>query len=317
MLKVIEKCPKPKIDTGCTFCKINWPAPIRQDELNNTKVSPWKHVMVVSHGYKDFNTMPAKIDMVAGLAQEIAGLRHLRSAQHPVLVTNVIIDGYKEERRNRDNELVYLYPEAKRVEFNRRDVEGFVKRYLRPAGVKPEPVYDPFRGERKEKEKEKEEEEEKVKNEKQRQNEGNEKQRQNKEKQTEKQRQNKNNTTGNNSDLGTNPAASTGFIESPLCHRLTLVCGHTQRDSRCGVVAPHLLNELKAIINPNTDKIGTISHIGGHAYAGNLLMYPEDLWYGRVTPDKIQGLHHSRLQGQIISSLYRGDMSDARIKQIH
>lgn len=286
MLKVIEKCPKPKIDTGCTFCKVNWPAPIRQDELNNTKVSPWKHVMVVSHGYKDFNTMPAKIDMVPGLAQEIVGLRHLRSAQHPVLVTNVIIDGYKEERRNRDNELVYLYPEAKRVEFNRRDVEGFVKRYLRPEGVKPEPVYDPFRGERGG---------EKVKNDKQRQNDGNEKQQ--------------------TSDPAT--SISTMFYETPLTHRLTLVCGHTQRDSRCGVVAPLLLNELKAIINPTTDKIGTISHIGGHAYAGNVLMYPEDLWYGRVTPDKIQGLHHSRLQGQIISSLYRGDMSDARINQIH
>jgi len=27
-----------------------------------------------------------------------------------------------------------------------------------------------------------------------------------------------------------------------------------------------------------------ISHIGGHKYAGNVIVYPSGTWYGRVTP---------------------------------
>ena len=64
--------------------------------------------------------------------------------------------------------------------------------------------------------------------------------------------------------------------------------------------------------------VALISHIGGHKYAGNVILYlPTSLagnslggsgiWYGRVDPSKVEGIvQETVLNGRIIADLFRG-----------
>lgn len=55
------------------------------------------------------------------------------------------------------------------------------------------------------------------------------------------------------------------------------------QDLRCqkyGVEVLHMLAE--AIVEKDDVRLWESSHIGGHAYAGNVVIYPEGDWYGNV-----------------------------------
>lgn len=63
--------------------------------------------------------------------------------------------------------------------------------------------------------------------------------------------------------------------------------------------------------------IGCISHVGGHAWAGNVIVYfPSDVahglagmgvWYGRVEPRHVEGIvKETVLGGRVIEELFRG-----------
>ncbi|KAH3008444.1 hypothetical protein KXW60_002081 [Aspergillus fumigatus] len=70
---------------------------------------------------------------------------------------------------------------------------------------------------------------------------------------------------------------------------VVLICGHGGRDMRCGVMAPVLEKEFSRVLgargfspagadgnptdSPEHAKIGLISHVGGHKYAGNVIVY--------------------------------------------
>jgi hypothetical protein len=67
------------------------------------------------------------------------------------------------------------------------------------------------------------------------------------------------------------------------------VCAHGSRDARCGVLGTALAQQLEKIIAQrqlaNFIEVYTTSHIGGHKYAGNVVVYgrshPADGdWYG-------------------------------------
>jgi (2Fe-2S) ferredoxin len=64
-------------------------------------------------------------------------------------------------------------------------------------------------------------------------------------------------------------------------------------------------------INPDGIKVSICSHIGGHAFAGNMIFYPGDgqasIWYGKVFPHHVQGIvHETIVKGNIIEDLLRG-----------
>ena len=89
-----------------------------------------------------------------------------------------------------------------------------------------------------------------------------------------------------------------------------LICAHKQRDKRCGIAGPLLQAELrreveerKAALERHAElaeagqsdlptpqapfvpvHVLLISHTGGHKYAGNVIVYPGGVWYGRVNP---------------------------------
>ncbi|KAL0554773.1 hypothetical protein IC582_008701 [Cucumis melo] len=98
------------------------------------------------------------------------------------------------------------------------------------------------------------------------------------------------------------------------------VCAHGSRDKRCGVCGPVLVSKLKEEIELRGLKDQTYvhpcSHIGGHKYAGNLIIYSPDSdgrimghWYGYVTPDDVPELLEKHIgKGEIIERLWRGRM---------
>lgn len=134
---------------------------------------------------------------------------------------------------------------------------------------------------------------------------------------------------------------------------LVLVCGHGGRDMRCGVMGPVLRAEFEAQLPrrgvdvlrgpvpteatpalpgavdetadapPPTARVGLISHIGGHKFAGNVIVYlpphlrahdgrPHPLaghgiWYGRVEPKHVEGIvEETILKGNVIADKFRG-----------
>lgn len=134
---------------------------------------------------------------------------------------------------------------------------------------------------------------------------------------------------------------------------MVLICGHGGRDGRCGVLGPVIEEEFNRAlpregievlhgpipIMPNdvsdsrliegavSQKIvartGLISHIGGHKFAGNVIIYmPKGakapsgeahalagcgIWYGRVEPRYVEGIvTRTVLSGEVIEDLFRG-----------
>jgi (2Fe-2S) ferredoxin len=66
--------------------------------------------------------------------------------------------------------------------------------------------------------------------------------------------------------------------------------------------------------------IGMISHVGGHKWAGNVIVYTPSLlsnslsgtgiWYGRVEPKHVPGIvQETLLKGRVIQDLYRGGIN--------
>lgn len=145
---------------------------------------------------------------------------------------------------------------------------------------------------------------------------------------------------------------------------IVLICGHSGRDMRCGVIGPVLRAEfekalprsgvevrtgpvvvndaaegdvraLQAPSEPKGDsprrtaRVGLISHIGGHKFAGNVIVYippamktdsgePHPLagsgiWYGRVEPRHVEGVvNETILKGRVIADLFRGGIKPNR-----
>jgi len=136
---------------------------------------------------------------------------------------------------------------------------------------------------------------------------------------------------------------------------LVLICGHGGRDLRCGILGPLLQAEFErqlplqdisvlssavkveslhesAMIEDRREgdkeriraaRVGLISHIGGHKFAGNVVLYippgfktvdgkenplaGTGIWYGRVEPKHVEGIvRETVLGGKVIEDLFRG-----------
>jgi (2Fe-2S) ferredoxin len=125
---------------------------------------------------------------------------------------------------------------------------------------------------------------------------------------------------------------------------LVLICGHGGRDVRCGVLGPLLQEEFEKNIpaaaglellqgavsleagEKSKDlgvRVGLCSHIGGHKFAGNVIIYVPPraklpsgeqhplrgmgIWYGRVEPKHVEGIVRETLVGgKVIQEFFRG-----------
>ncbi|SCV02088.1 LANO_0F15126g1_1 [Lachancea nothofagi CBS 11611] len=99
---------------------------------------------------------------------------------------------------------------------------------------------------------------------------------------------------------------------------IVLVCGHHQRDARCGIIAPQLIKELEPRVDSD---LAIVSHIGGHKFAGNVIFYNylgvndqntatvDGLWFGKILPSTIPVLLKHLSKNEIISPWFRGSYS--------
>jgi len=130
---------------------------------------------------------------------------------------------------------------------------------------------------------------------------------------------------------------------------LVLICGHGGRDERCGLLGPILKEEFEEklqrqnvallkdppvaeAVEVNTEvdgyvptaRVGLISHIGGHKWAGNVIIYippsfssnplaGKGIWYGRVGPEHVEGIvAKTILDGKVIKEFFRGGIDQDR-----
>lgn len=110
--------------------------------------------------------------------------------------------------------------------------------------------------------------------------------------------------------LGGAPAS--GVDRAPLPGRHVFVCLHGARDERCGRCGPPLraaLADAVAEAGLADVTVRATSHVGGHKYAGNLLVYPEGVWYGYARPEDARRIVREHLvEGRILEDLHRGSM---------
>ncbi|EME86050.1 uncharacterized protein MYCFIDRAFT_131908 [Pseudocercospora fijiensis CIRAD86] len=135
----------------------------------------------------------------------------------------------------------------------------------------------------------------------------------------------------------------TGF--RPVDEILVLICGHGGRDERCGKLGPILLAEFEEKLQRQnirilgddqnlrdgdekartpSARVGLISHIGGHKWAGNVIVYippsfednalaGKGIWYGRVCPENVEGIvTKTVMEGKVIKELFRGGIDRSR-----
>ncbi|KDO55120.1 hypothetical protein CISIN_1g015770mg [Citrus sinensis] len=112
-------------------------------------------------------------------------------------------------------------------------------------------------------------------------------------------------------------------VQEGLTGSYVFVCSHGSRDKRCGVCGPALIEKFNAEIDSRGLKdqifVKPCSHIGGHKYAGNLIVYSPDSegkimghWYGYVTPDDVPAILDQHIaKGEIIERLWRGQLGQS------
>jgi hypothetical protein len=102
------------------------------------------------------------------------------------------------------------------------------------------------------------------------------------------------------------------------------VCTHGKRDPQCGECGPPLIEHFSAALDEhrlaNTVSLRGTSHVGGHRFAGNVLIYPGGDWYGYVTPDQVPRIIEQHIvNGQVVQDLWRGRMGltpDEQLRQV-
>lgn len=123
---------------------------------------------------------------------------------------------------------------------------------------------------------------------------------------------------------------------TPITHPVILICGHGGRDARCGTLGPILQRQFRVELDKRGVKgeVAQISHIGGHKYAGNVIIYLPPgwgsvegegegeggklggcgIWYGRVGPEQVEGVvSETVLGGRVVGELLRGGVGQGGI----
>lgn len=93
-------------------------------------------------------------------------------------------------------------------------------------------------------------------------------------------------------------------IGEPLDHPLALVCTHGIRDRCCARFGQVLYRAIQRLADP--EWAWQCTHVGGDRFAGNLVVLPEGLYFGRVGRKDAETVLASYLAGRIELRHYRG-----------
>ncbi len=107
------------------------------------------------------------------------------------------------------------------------------------------------------------------------------------------------------------PASRDGFasrVESPVA----VVCTHGRRDACCAERGRPL---AAATATRFPDVVWESTHVGGDRFAGNLVVFPHGLVYGRVEPSTGGDVIDAYGRGRIVLDRYRGRTSHPMVAQ--
>jgi hypothetical protein len=90
----------------------------------------------------------------------------------------------------------------------------------------------------------------------------------------------------------------------PVDHPLFAVCTHGKRDRCCAKNGRPLYDALRREAEPGW--IWQSTHVGGDRFAGNVVVFPQGLYYGRVEPGAAPGVLEAHAGGRIDPDHYRG-----------
>ncbi|KAI8338035.1 Sucrase/ferredoxin-like-domain-containing protein [Chlamydoabsidia padenii] len=111
------------------------------------------------------------------------------------------------------------------------------------------------------------------------------------------------------------PAPPDIVIHPSPWNNLILVCGHGRKDKRCGTIGPMLQQAFDQALGhysiENQCQVMLVSHLGGHAFAGNVVLYTHQglrsIWYGRITPCHCLNIvRYSICQDHVLQEFVRG-----------
>lgn len=112
-------------------------------------------------------------------------------------------------------------------------------------------------------------------------------------------------------NYASSPSPALGLPEPQALEQKTwvLICGHKLRDNRCGIVAPILQDAFAKVLEAKEleDKVyvDAISHIGGHKFAGNVIVHTGNpalgaIWYGRVFPRHVNAIVEKTIENNTV-----------------
>jgi hypothetical protein len=104
-------------------------------------------------------------------------------------------------------------------------------------------------------------------------------------------------------DLASSLQSSSPPAGKPLEHPLLVVCTHGKRDPCCARYGRPLYEGLREAAD---DWVWQSTHVGGDRFAGNLVCFPEGVYYGRVSRLGALAVLDEHLAGRIDLAHYRG-----------
>jgi hypothetical protein len=99
-------------------------------------------------------------------------------------------------------------------------------------------------------------------------------------------------------------ALASGSPGVPVDGPFLLVCTHGKRDRCCARFGRPLYDAL--LEEADADRVWQSSHVGGDRFAGNVVVLPHGLYYGRVDPGDARGLLAAHAAGRVDLDRYRG-----------
>ena len=91
---------------------------------------------------------------------------------------------------------------------------------------------------------------------------------------------------------------------TPVDHPLFIVCTHGKRDRCCAKHGRPLYDSLRRA--GENDWVWQSTHVGGDRFAGNVVVLPQGLYFGRVEPEDVGTLLEEYAGGRLLLERYRG-----------
>jgi hypothetical protein len=106
--------------------------------------------------------------------------------------------------------------------------------------------------------------------------------------------------------VGVDPTDRAGFDR--VDEAIAVVCTHGRRDPCCAERGRPL---ARVTAGAFPDATWESTHVGGDRFAGNLVLFPHGLYFGRVEPERGPEVVAAYREGRIVLDLFRGRSRDA------